>query len=183
MCAAPTDSFVKAKEVLQAFLDASNRHDDKAMHACLTRRSLEDGEVSTPEALDGAVFVMDEPQAEGEMVVIHLKALPPGAANDAQPVMELNCLLVQEDGRWKFDLAGTAERMMAGLESALGAAMGQMATAMSEAMEGVGKAMSDGLSQAFGEATPAEPTPAPECARPREGKGGPRRKSGKGGKR
>ena len=153
MIEASAGSFAKAKEVLRAFLDASVRHDDKAMHACLTRRSLEDGQVSAPDAINGMVFVMDEPQAEGELIVIHLRALPPDAPEGTPPAMAMNCLMTQEDGQWKFDLAGSAERMMAGLD----AAMGQVASAMAGVMGDVGQALSDGLRQAFGDGSPDAP--------------------------
>jgi hypothetical protein len=62
-------------------------------------------------------------------------------------MLDMPCILVKEDGLWKVDLVGTIDRMMGG---SFQAAAGQIATAMSEVMEGVGTALAEGLSQAFG---------------------------------
>jgi len=70
-------------------------------------------------------------------------------------VMRMPGLMVREDGEWKFDMATTQQRMMTGLDAALG----QMAGALGQAMEGVGEAMATGLREAFGEGS-AEPLPA-----------------------
>ena len=102
----------QAKQVLQAFLDASLRKDEKAMRACVTRHTLESGQLNSA-GPEGVTLAMGEPQQEGEQWVIPVKAVPIGAPEGTPPVMEMPCLMVEEDGQWKFDLVGTAERMMA----------------------------------------------------------------------
>ncbi len=156
--AKPPEGAAEAKKVLDAFLDASLRRDKRAMRACVTRRTLKSGHLdSSPE---GVTFVVGDARAEGEEVIFPVKAFQVGAPKGAEPVMELPCRMTKEDGRWKFDLAGTVERMTAGIEQAMGQAMGQVATAMSAAMEGVGKAMAEGLSEAFGKEAPEATEPA-----------------------
>jgi hypothetical protein len=139
-------------QTLHAFLDAGLRHDEEAMKKCVTRQSLESGQVDVSATPDGMEFVTDNDHMEGETAVIGVRAFPAGTPHDATPAMEMPCLLVREDGQWKIDLVATIDRMMGGSFEAMA---GQMATAMGEAMEGVGKALADGFSQAFGENSPA----------------------------
>ncbi|MFI5377951.1 MAG: YqcC family protein [Tepidisphaerales bacterium] len=134
-----------AVQVLQTFLDASLRKDEPAMKACLTRKTLESGQMNN-EGPEGVKYVLGEAQLEGENVVIPMKAVPIDAPADAPPAMEMACVMVKEDGAWKFDLLTTVERMMGG---GLGAAMEQVASKMGEALAG-------GLSAAFGQESSAE---------------------------
>ena len=99
------------------------------MRAHVTRRTLESGHLDGSSAPEGMNFVMDEPQVDGDQIVIHVRAFLIGAPEGTAPAMEMPCLMTQEDGQWKFDLAGTGDRMMAGS----GEAAGQVITAVSEA--------------------------------------------------
>jgi hypothetical protein len=135
-----------ALNALQKFLDAGQRRDESAMKACLSRRTLESGQFdnSGPE---GVRFEFGEGCMEGENALIPLKMIPIDGPADAPPVMEMPCVMVQEDGQWKLDLPATMERMMGG---GLGAAMEQVATVMTTAMEGVGRALAGGLGEMMG---------------------------------
>jgi len=137
----------QAVEVLRTFLDADLRKDEAVMKACLTRETLESGRFhGGPEDM---TYELGEGRMEGAVAVIPVKAVANHPSESGPASMELPCIMVQEEGEWKFDLAGTMERMMGG---AMEQAMGQVAEVMSEAMEGVGKAIADGL----GQGVPAE---------------------------
>jgi hypothetical protein len=74
--------------------------------------------------------------------------------------MEMDCLMVKEDGQWKFDLSETMNRMFGGnLEEAVEQIGDAVGKAMGEAMKGVGDAIGEGLRAAFGEGSgePAQP--------------------------
>jgi uncharacterized protein YqcC (DUF446 family) len=147
----------EAVQVLTSFLAAADRKDEAGMKACLSRKTLESGTFNNagPEDMN---LVMGEATLEGDMVVIPLRGTPKGAPADAPAVMELPCLIVKEDGQWKFDLSSSVDRMMGGSLQNIVETLG---TAMAGAMEGIGKAMSEGLSQAFGESAPAAATDQP----------------------
>lgn len=136
----------EAIQVLRAFLEAAERKDEEKMKACLNRRTIESGSFSNS-GPEGVRFVLGEAVMEGEVAVIPVNGVPLGAADDSPPAMEMSCLVVKEDGQWKFDLSGTVARMMGG---DLGKAVEEMTSAMGQAMEGIGKAISEGLSAAFG---------------------------------
>lgn len=136
-----------AVRTLKAFLDANRRRDEEGMRACLTRKTLESGAFTGPNAPD-ATYVMEEPQVDGDRVILPLKVVPEGAPPEA--AMTLPCILVEEEGAWKFDLAATMERAFGGV---METAVEQVAGAMSQAMEGVATAMQS----AFGAADEAAP--------------------------
>lgn len=140
--------FAEATRVLQAFMEAGMRHDEAAMSACVTRRTLESGQLDASSGPEGMRMVLDDQRQEGERVVIRARAYPVDAPEDAAPAMELCCLMAREDGQWKFDLPGSLELMMGG---SLEAAVEQMATALSEAVAGVDQALAAGFGQAFGD--------------------------------
>lgn len=146
-----------ARTVLQAFLDAGLARDEAGMKACLTRHTLESGQFNPDSAPDGLRFVLGDGQMEGKMAVITMKGFPTDAPADSPPAMEMACLMVQEEGQWKFDLSGTMDRMMGGLQQV----MEQMAASMGDAMKGIGEAMAEGLQEAFNglAAAPSEPEP------------------------
>jgi hypothetical protein len=52
------------------------------------------------------------------------------------------CLVIQEDGKWKFDLAHSMERMMSG-------SLAPLVEGLGKAMEGIGQAMAEGMEKAF----------------------------------
>jgi hypothetical protein len=104
----------QAKKALQAFFDAAVCQDDSAMRARVTRRTLESGDLDGTSAPEAMNFVVDEPRMEGQRMVIDVRGFLIGAPEGAGPAMELPCLMVLEDGQWKFDLAATGERMTAG---------------------------------------------------------------------
>lgn len=139
----------EATRVLRTFMEAGLRRDEATMRACVTRSTLESGQMEPDGGPEGVRFVLDDPQAEGDLLVIQARAFPLEAPEGTPPAFEMPCLMVKEDGQWKFDLDGSAERMMGGLTQA----MGEMATAMGDAMKGIGEALADGLQQAFGEST------------------------------
>ena len=135
-----------AIKVLQAFLDASLRKDEQAMKACLTRKTLESGQMNS-DGPEGVKYILGDAQIEGDKVIIPMKAVPIEAEEGAPAAMEMACVMVKEQGEWKFDLATTMERLMGG---GLGAAMEQIASKMTEAMQGVGEALSSGMQAVFG---------------------------------
>ncbi|MCY2929127.1 MAG: hypothetical protein NTV86_06455 [Planctomycetota bacterium] len=167
----PVEVPAAARAVLQAFVDAGLARNEAGMKACLTRHTLESGQFNPDSAPEGLRFEVGDGQMEGPMAVITMKAFPSDSPADAAPVMEMACLVVQEEGQWKFDLSGTMDRMMGGLQQA----MEQMAVSMGDAMKGIGEAMAEGLQEAFN-GLPAEPEPekAPEPLPPPSPK--PRRK-------
>jgi len=144
----------EAVGVLQNFLDAGLRRDEEAMKACLTRKTLESGHVDAG-GFEGMRFVMGDARTEGKQVVIPLQAFPKDAPAGAPPVMEMACLMVKEKAQWRFDLAGTMERMMGG---ALDTTVEQVATTMADAAAGVAQAVADGLGQALA-GPPSESVP------------------------
>ena len=150
----------EAIQVLKNFLAAAERKDEPAMKACLSRRTLESGTFNNA-GPEGVNFILGEATLEGDKVVIPLRGVPIGGPADAAAVMELPCLMVKEEGQWKFDLSASVERMMGG---SLETVVETLTTAMAGAMEGIGKAMTEGLSQAFGEGSPpaGDPTTKPD---------------------
>jgi hypothetical protein len=145
----------EALQVLQRFLDAGQRHDESAMKACLSRRTLESGQFDNS-GPQGVRFEMGEGQMEGDGALIPLKLIPLDAPADAPPAMVMPCVMLNEDGQWKLDLPATMERMMGG---GIEAAMEQAATVISTAMEGVGQALAEGFGEmSVGGST--APTPA-----------------------
>jgi hypothetical protein len=147
----------QATKVLETFMAAGTRHDEPAMRACLNRRTIESGNMDAAGGPEGMRFVLDNQHTEGEQLVIRARAFPVDSKDDTSPALELACLMVKEDGQWKFDLAGSVDRMMGsgGLEKVVE----QMTTAIGDAMKGVGEALSAGLQQAFGQTEPAaQPT-------------------------
>jgi hypothetical protein len=137
MSQVPSDAI----QVINDFLDASQRKDMKAMEACLTRQSLESGQFngSGPE---GVRMAVGETHMEGELAVVTVGTFPLDAPPDNPPVMQMPCILIQENGQWKFDLAATMERMMSGV---LNSAVAQVADGMSQAMDKLGHALGDAL--------------------------------------
>ncbi|MDQ7779361.1 MAG: hypothetical protein RDV41_06585 [Planctomycetota bacterium] len=148
----------EAKNVLQKFLDAAERKDMETMRGCVNRATLESGKLDAA-ASEGMTFVMGDARMEDDKVIIPIRSYLPDAPKSSPPVMELPALMVKEDGQWKFDLKGSVDRLLGGVENV----MEQVAGAVAQVMEGVGTAMAEGLSKAFGDATagegeaPAEP--------------------------
>ncbi len=148
----PTDVSAGAIEVLRRFLDASLREDEQAMKACLSRQTLESGQMNS-DGPEGVKYILGDAQIEGDHVVIPMKAVPIDAGEGAPAAMEMACIMVREDGAWKFDLATTMERLMGG---GLGTMMEDVASKMAEAMQGMGEALATGLGAAFGESSGEE---------------------------
>lgn len=138
-----------ALATLRRFVEANARQDNDAMKACLTRASLESGNFSgsTP---PGVEFRLDAPEDEGGRVVIPLRVHSTEAPPDAPPLDTLRCVMVEEDGEWKFDLLSTMSPMMEQMEQAMTAAMGQLGEAMGEAFQAVGEAMGAALGAGSG---------------------------------
>jgi hypothetical protein len=134
-----------AIKTLESFLGASVRHDEAAMRACVTRQTLESGQMRN-DAPEGFTFVMGEARMEGEIVLIPVTLTAPGAI---EPAMQMECVMTLEDGAWKVDLGAALDRMMRG---PMAEAMEGMAAGMAQVVEGVGRA----LSEAFGGAAAGE---------------------------
>ncbi len=137
----------QAVEVLQAFLAASDKKDEEAMKACVSKQTIEAGQMNT-EGAEGMEYHLGDPVWEGDNVVIPMRAVPTAESPQGVPEMEMQCLMVEEDGQWKFDLMETMNRLMGG---DLGEMMDQMADMMKDTMEGLGEAMAEGMKAAFGE--------------------------------
>ena len=157
-----------AGAVLRRFLDASASRDIEAMKGCLTRKSVESGQFHN--APEGVRFEMGEPVEEGELVVIPVEGIPTDPNAPAAAAMTLPCVMVIEEGVWRFDLLQTMDRLFGG---SMQQAVEQVASAMSQAVEGVGQALAEGLRSAFGENEgDAEPIPdwnaAPDDYAPEE---------------
>ncbi len=137
----------EAIAVLQTFLDAGLKNDLPTMRTCLNRASLESGQFdgSSPQ---GVRYVLGDASMEGENVLVAVSAFPVDAPPGAPPAMQLSCLLVQEEGQWKFDLATTTQRMFSG---GLEAALSQTAEALGTAMQGITETLGATMAQAFGE--------------------------------
>ncbi len=148
----------EAMKTLQVFLEAGLRQDEKAMRACLSRKSLESGQLDPSSSPKGAKFLFKESHMEGEQAIIQVRAVPQEGPDDAPPLLEMPCIMVKEDGVWKFDLGTTVDRMMGGLE----AAMGEMTKVMGDAMKGIGEAMGEAMTEAFGPSTGGEAKPQGE---------------------
>lgn len=149
---APGGAVAGALAVLKQFVAAAERKDERGMKACLTKASLKSGSFSGASP-DGAEYTFGEARMEGDVVVIPVRASAPGAG-----AMELPCRMVQEGGKWKLDLAGTMDTLMQPM-------LDQMVSAVGEAFEGLGKAVSEGLASAFGEGDEEEARPALDVAR------------------
>lgn len=140
-----TDRIAQATRVLEAFVEANGRQDADAMVACLTRSTIEAGGFSGPTP-PNVQFRMGEGQVTDAGVVIPMHVMPVGDP-DAPVLDTLQCVMVEEDGAWKFDLLATISPKMAQVEAAMDAAMGALGEAMGGAME----AMGDTMSAAFGD--------------------------------
>lgn len=131
----------EAIKTLQDFLDASMRKDKPAMEALLTRQSLASGNFDG-KGPEGLRLVMGDGKMEDGKAIIDVKGFPEAAPEGGEPVMTMPCVLAKEDGKWKFDLMATMERMFGG---SLEAVVQQMAEGMGKAMEGIGQALSEAL--------------------------------------
>jgi hypothetical protein len=140
----------EALDVLRSFLDAGLRRDEPAMRACLTKKTLEAGQFdgSSPQ---GVRYVFGAAAMEGEAAVVPVRAFalegPAEGDPAAVPVMEMPCVMVQEEGQWKFDLVATTERMFSG---GLETAMSDTVAALGTAMEGITQQLGDVMREAFG---------------------------------
>jgi len=88
---------------------------------------------------------------EGEYTVVPTTIISKG--DPPEPTIELETLLVREDGKWKVDVARTMLSMfddemgelMEGMTDAMGDAMQNLGKAMTEEMEKLGKKMEEEL--------------------------------------
>ncbi len=140
-----TDRAAGATRVLQSFIDANGRQDAAAMIACLTRSTLEAGGFSGPTPPNVQFKIGDAAEVDGN-ITIPMHVMPVGDP-DAPVLDTLQCVMVEEDGQWKFDLLATIGPQMAAVEAAMDEAMGALGDAMGQAMGAVG----DAMSAAFGE--------------------------------
>src|SRR4051812_27130346 len=86
--------------VLHAFLDAGLRRDQPAMRACLSKNTLASGQFdgSSPE---GVTFSLADAHTENGVTIVPMKAFPIAAPQGSPPAMEMQCVMIQEQGRWK----------------------------------------------------------------------------------
>lgn len=142
----PNPRHAAALATLRAFTDANARADEAAMRAVLTRSTLDSGNFSGPMPAD-ITFSFGEPEDDDQgRVVIPMAAAPPGEPADSEMAMLLRCILIEEDGVWKFDLEATMHDQMAAAEAAFRELGDQIGQAMGGAMEAIG----EGLVQALG---------------------------------
>lgn len=135
-----------AMAVLRRFVEANASQDVPAMMKCLSKGTLESGGFSGP--MPGAFrFEFGDAEEQGEQVIIPMTVLAPGEAPDTPPtpVMAMRCIMVREEGEWKFDLASTMQPQMEAMEGAMMEAMQQVGTAMGEAMGAMGAALGSAL--------------------------------------
>jgi hypothetical protein len=142
-----------AIDVLQKFLEASIRKDLETMKTCVTKKTLEAGQMNTEGPTD-VTIVLGQATREGENIIIPAKLVANPPSTDAP--FEMPCIMMLEDGQWKFDLGSTIERLMSG--AGLDRMMEEVASKMSTAMEGVADALSEGFKAAFGSEEPAKET-------------------------
>lgn len=141
-------STTPALAALRAFTDANARGDGPAMTALLSRSTLANGGFSGPTQGDFR-YVFGEAEWEGESVVIPLEARAADAAPEDPPMMAMRCVMVREDGAWKFDLAATMRPIEEAMDAALRDAAAQIGPVMSGAMEAVGDALAEALRSEF----------------------------------
>ncbi len=142
----PNPRHAAALATLRAFTDANARADEAAMRAVLTRSTLDSGNFSGPMPAD-MIFEFGAPEDDDQgRVIILMTARPPGDLPEDMQPMALRCILVQEDGVWKFDLEATMHDQMAAAEAAFRELGEQLGQAMGGAMEAIG----EGLAQALG---------------------------------
>lgn|GEM_PF-4816547 len=154
-----TDHARDAMAVLRRFVDANASQDVVAMMKCLSKGTLESGGFSGP--MPGEFrFEFGEAEEQGAGVVIPMTVLAPGETPETPPtpVMALRCIMVEEEGEWKFDLASTMQPQMEAMESAMMDAMQQVGSAMGEAMGAMGGAIEGAMGEALGGGTGDGPT-------------------------
>ncbi|MCW5755471.1 MAG: hypothetical protein KIT24_12260 [Phycisphaeraceae bacterium] len=140
-----SDRLAEATNVLKGFVDANNRQDGEAMKTYLCRSSLEEDGFSGPMPPELKLEI-GEAEDHGDKVIIPLNISAPGDDGQMMQLDELRCIMIQEDGEWKFDLATSVAPQMEAVEAAMGQMMEQLGTAMGEAFGAIG----DAISNAFG---------------------------------
>jgi hypothetical protein len=147
-------SGVTAKDLSQAcntverFLQAVQKDDEATAKAQLILREGESLDIKSMRetTLD---YELGKPEVDGDQIIIEAKVRE---SDQAEPTSR-PLVLSRVEGTWKIDIGATVNRML-GVN--LDETMTQMAEGLGEVMEGVGKAMAEGLSQAFGEESPAK---------------------------
>ncbi|CAG0976953.1 hypothetical protein PHYC_01555 [Phycisphaerales bacterium] len=133
-----------ALAALRAFTDANASGDVVGMMKLLSRSTLEAGGFSGPMPSDFQ-FAFGEPEAVDGAVVVPMEARPGGVGPESDPVMAMRCIMVEEDGAWKFDLAATMQPQMEAMEAALREAGEQLGEAMGGAMSAMGEAIAGAM--------------------------------------
>jgi hypothetical protein len=133
----------EAVEALRAFLDASGRQDMPAMSERVTRQTLALGKLHGPPM--SVRYELGEGRMEGASAAIPVLGFPKDAPKGGAPAMQMDCVMVREDGLWKVDLPETMQRMLGGnLETAVQ----QVAEGLGRAMEQMGNAVATSLGAA-----------------------------------
>jgi len=158
--ASPISSQPGPREVVAEFLrltvDASDLNKAK-LH--LTKRSVESGSFDGAAVPAGSTYTLGAEESDelGRRISVSVKSPAPGGG-DAQE-MTVPVIVVEEEGQWRIDLPATMERLMGGVTSALGQAVGAMGEALTSAMTGMGEALAEG----YGET--AAPAPKAKAAK------------------
>lgn len=148
-----TDTVAEAAAVLRRFIEANDRQDGDAMKACLNRSTLEGGGFSGPMPAE-IKLRMGEPEPAGDRVIIPVGMHTADSGPDAPPVDEIRCVMVVEDGAWKFDLQTSTQAEMDELDAAFEGMAEGIGQAMSGAMEAIGNAIVGGLDGSSDEELP-----------------------------
>lgn len=131
--------------VLEAFIDASKRKDLDGMKACLSRSTLESGSFNG-DGPTGVDFIIGEPRLEGTQPVVPLRVVPEGAGPEGETIDELPCIMVEEDGAWKFDLDATMNLQMGDIQEM----MEEVGKQMGAALGGIAEGIANAFNEAFG---------------------------------
>lgn len=131
--------------VLEAFIDAGKRQDLDGMKACLSRSTLESGNFNG-DGPTGVDFFIGEPRLEGGKPVVPLRVVAEGAGPEGETIDELPCIMVEEDGAWKFDLDATMSLKMGDIQDM----MEEVGKQMGEALGGIAEGIANAFSEAFG---------------------------------
>jgi hypothetical protein len=146
--------------VLTALLACGNSSDEalnvaKNFWSAMEERDIEKARTFATEETAGSVTINEDAEEQETDINFGEITFEDGAAmvattiaakgDDSQMEMEMQTVLVKENGTWKVDVDRTFMSMFGG---AMGAMMDQMGEAMQKGMEEMGKAMVDAMEEA-----------------------------------
>jgi len=128
-------------DVAQNFWDAVIEGDIDTARKHATRGSADSISINDDQAGSGE-FTLGEQSIDGDKATVSTSLV---SQNDgAEMKMELETVLLQEDGAWKVDFDQTMMSMFGG---AMGAMMEGMGKAMQEGMEEMARGLQEGMEQ------------------------------------